>query len=131
VIILIIFWCGYKYVKCSVLYKGNGLWLTIWLCYSSEMAWNVGLSTSFDNIQNWKGIWENRIKANIPNDEISCWILSGHCTSILENCERNMSLYFYMEDLHCKCKLSVTGEVSLMRKCFQYTSVFSVSILIW
>jgi hypothetical protein len=37
--------CGY--VKCSIFYKGDGLRLTISVCYSWEMGLNIGLDASF------------------------------------------------------------------------------------
>jgi hypothetical protein len=49
-------WC--EYVKCSILYKRDGLRFTTCACYSWEMALNVGLDVPFDNMQNWKEIQE-------------------------------------------------------------------------
>jgi hypothetical protein len=46
--VLITFSCGY--VKCNILYKGESLRLIICGCYSLEMASNVGLGVSFDNV---------------------------------------------------------------------------------
>jgi hypothetical protein len=43
-----IFCCGY--VKCSILYRGNGSQQTICGCYSWEMTLNVDLDLSFENI---------------------------------------------------------------------------------
>jgi hypothetical protein len=40
--VMIIFWSGY--VSYSILYKGNGLQLTVSGCYSWEMALNFGLN---------------------------------------------------------------------------------------
>jgi hypothetical protein len=51
-----IFWCGY--VKCSILNKGDDLRLSICACYSWEMALNVGLDVSFDNMYDCKLILE-------------------------------------------------------------------------
>jgi hypothetical protein len=75
-------------VKCksSILYNGDCLLFIICVCYSWEMALNVGLDASLDNMQDWKGIREkagevNSTKAYITNDEISRCILNGCCTS--------------------------------------------------
>jgi hypothetical protein len=38
------------YVKCSTLYNGDGLRLTVCVCYSWEMALNIGRDVSFDNM---------------------------------------------------------------------------------
>jgi hypothetical protein len=51
---MIIYLCGY--VKCSVIYKGDGFRLNIYACYSWGMALNFGPDVSFDNMQDWKGI---------------------------------------------------------------------------
>jgi hypothetical protein len=45
-------------VKCSILYKGDGLVLTVYACYLWEVALNGNLITAFNNVQDWKGIWE-------------------------------------------------------------------------
>jgi hypothetical protein len=39
-----------KYVKCSILYEGEGFHFTIHACYPWEIAFNVGLDVSFDNM---------------------------------------------------------------------------------
>jgi hypothetical protein len=64
-------------VKCSILYRGDGLGLIICACYSWEMVLNIGLDASFDNIQDRKGIREKEEKVNstkdyITNDVTSC-----------------------------------------------------------
>jgi hypothetical protein len=41
---------GTGYVKYSRLYKGDNLRLTIYACYSWEMALNITLIVSFDNM---------------------------------------------------------------------------------
>jgi hypothetical protein len=46
--VLIIFRC--RYVKCSVLYKADGLRLTICACYSWQMTLNVSFDASFGNM---------------------------------------------------------------------------------
>lgn len=60
-------------MKCCVLYKGNGLRVTISACSSCEMALNVCLYLSSNNTQDRKGIREksgevNSTKAYITND---------------------------------------------------------------
>jgi hypothetical protein len=45
-------------VKCSALYKGRCLKLTICVCYSWEMALVEGLDMSFDDVRNQGGIRE-------------------------------------------------------------------------
>jgi hypothetical protein len=40
----------------GTLYKGNGVRMTICECCSSEMALNIVLDVSVDNMQDWKGI---------------------------------------------------------------------------
>jgi hypothetical protein len=45
-----------EYVNCTILYKADCLRLNICACYSWEMALNVGLEVSFDNMKDWKGI---------------------------------------------------------------------------
>jgi hypothetical protein len=40
-------------VKCSLLYKGDGLGLTHYAFYSLEILLNVGLSASVDNMNDW------------------------------------------------------------------------------
>jgi hypothetical protein len=47
-----------EYVKCSVLYEGHGVRLTVCACYSLEIVFNVGLGTSFANMKDWKGLQE-------------------------------------------------------------------------
>jgi hypothetical protein len=71
--VLIIFWC--VCVKCSVLYNGDGLQLTVCGCCSWRMALNVGLDASFDSTQAWKGIREKAsedksAKVYVTNGEI-------------------------------------------------------------
>jgi hypothetical protein len=46
-----VFSCGY--VKCSILYKGDGL--RLYLCYSWELALNVCLDASFGNMSHRGG----------------------------------------------------------------------------
>jgi hypothetical protein len=41
---------------CGILYKGEGLRKTICGCCSWEMAFNIDLDVSLDNVQDWKGI---------------------------------------------------------------------------
>jgi hypothetical protein len=70
------------YMKCSILYKRDTLRLIICACYSLGKALNVGLDVSFDNTQDWKGIWEisgdiNSTKTYITNDETSRRIFNG------------------------------------------------------
>jgi hypothetical protein len=60
--------------------------LTICACYSWELVLYISLITSFNNIQDWIGIWEkpgniNTVKAYVTNDEISYWIFN----SVLKN----------------------------------------------
>jgi hypothetical protein len=64
-------------VKCRILYKGGSLQLTIYACYSWEIALNIGPDASFNNMQDWKGIPEKArevtsMKASITNDKTSC-----------------------------------------------------------
>jgi hypothetical protein len=47
-LLLKIFWC--TYAKCSILYKSDGLRLYIYVDCSWEMALNVDLGASFDNM---------------------------------------------------------------------------------
>jgi hypothetical protein len=59
----------YGYVKCSILYQGENLGLTVCACYSWEMALIIGL-------ENWKGIGEKEgevksLKACMLNHETS------------------------------------------------------------
>jgi hypothetical protein len=75
--VLIKFWCCY--MACRMVYKEDSLRLTTYACYSKEMALNVGLNVSFDNVQERKGILEktervNSTKGYVTNDEISCWV---------------------------------------------------------
>jgi hypothetical protein len=84
--VLIVFSCGY--LKCSILYKGNGLQLTVCACYLWEMTLNVGLDALFDNIYDWKAIREkkgevNSTKACTVNDDTSRWILNRRYSSFL------------------------------------------------
>jgi hypothetical protein len=69
-----------------LLYKGNRLRLTACLCYSWEMALNVGHNISFDSMYYWKEIRKDAGDGNSPqacvtNDETSRWILNGCYTS--------------------------------------------------
>jgi hypothetical protein len=54
---------------CSTLYKGDGLLLPVYTCYPWEMALNIGLDVSFDNISDWNGIPQ---KAGEVNSTKSC-----------------------------------------------------------
>jgi hypothetical protein len=61
-------------VKFIVLYIGEGLRLTICTCCSWEMALNVDLDASLDNMD-WEEIWEkagevNSTKVCVINGEI-------------------------------------------------------------
>jgi hypothetical protein len=40
----------------GMLYKGDGLRMSICACYSLEMALNIDLDVSFDNMQDCEGI---------------------------------------------------------------------------
>jgi hypothetical protein len=51
-------------VKSSILYKGEGVQWAICACYSWKMALNVGLTVSFDNMWDWKGIGEKAGEVN-------------------------------------------------------------------
>jgi hypothetical protein len=44
---LIMFW--FEYVKCSIVYKGYGLWFTICTCYLWQTPFNVGPDALHDN----------------------------------------------------------------------------------
>jgi hypothetical protein len=52
---ILIFCCGC--VKCSILCKVDNIWFTICACFSWEMALNVGLGASFDNVVTMYGVW--------------------------------------------------------------------------
>jgi hypothetical protein len=59
-----------------VIFKGDCLRLTVFACYSWEMALYYGLDASFDNMYNWKGIRQkvgevNSTNIYITNDETS------------------------------------------------------------
>jgi hypothetical protein len=58
----VIFLCGY--MKCSILYKGGGSRLNIFVCYLWEMAIKVALDVSFDSIYG-KGIREKAVEVRV------------------------------------------------------------------
>jgi hypothetical protein len=47
-------------VKWNVLYKGDGLELTIYANYSWEIELNIGLDVSFGNMWGWRRLREER-----------------------------------------------------------------------
>jgi hypothetical protein len=84
--VMLILWCGC--MKYSILYKGGGLRLIIYACYSWEMALNFGLDVSSDNIQDRKWI-QQKAKAYVTNDNTSFWILTGFSSNTIYNDSQN------------------------------------------
>jgi hypothetical protein len=83
----IIIWLGY--VRCSILYKENGLRLIVYMYYSWEMDLTIGLDVSFDRTQYWKGMLDelgviSNKMAWIMGDGTSCWIPKGRWAGILK-----------------------------------------------
>jgi hypothetical protein len=59
-------------MKCSILYIGGGLRLIICACYSWEVGFNATADVPFENLYDWKEIWEEaeedgRMKSYITN----------------------------------------------------------------
>jgi hypothetical protein len=74
---MIIFWCGY--VKCDVLYKIDCVWLIIHACHLWEMPINIGLNIPLNNMEEWKGMWDEPKEVNSTeyyrtSYVASCWV---------------------------------------------------------
>jgi hypothetical protein len=56
----------YMYVcmKCSMLYKSDGLWLNICACCSWKISLSINLDGSFDDIHHWERILEKAVEFN-------------------------------------------------------------------
>jgi hypothetical protein len=48
------YWSKFDVDVCSIIYKEDSLWLTIYACYLWEMVLNDGPNASFDNMLGWK-----------------------------------------------------------------------------
>jgi hypothetical protein len=58
-----------------ILYNVDGLYLTIYACYSWEMALNIIFNVAFINMQGWKEAWEEVQEVN----NMKPWLLFSDC----------------------------------------------------
>jgi hypothetical protein len=74
---------GCLHVKFNILYKGDDIRLSTWACYSWEMALNVGLDVSFDNMEEWKGIRNKAVEVNSTETYITIMELQTVFSTVL------------------------------------------------